>query len=108
MQMKKPLLTIVALALFAFYNYALVRWIQSGHNFNDVWQAATSDWFLAVTVFDMSLFSLLCLIWLYRDMSKRHMGTAKKLRLLLLTLITGVVIPLLYLAYRKNNDSEKP
>jgi hypothetical protein len=98
--MKKPLLIVAATGLFLFYNYGLYQWIQSGHNFNDVWRAATSDWFLAVTLLDMSLFSLLFLIWLYRDMERRNFSGGRKFLLLFITLITGVVVPLLYLAFR--------
>ena len=98
--MKKSLLMLAAAALFLFYTYGFYQWLQSGHNFNDVWKAATSDWFLAVTVLDMSLFSLLCLVWFYRDMQRRGFGNGKKFLLLFLTLITGVVVLLLYLAFR--------
>ena len=105
--MRKPALIIAAIALFLFYNYGLYRWLQSGHNFNDVWQAVRSDWFLAVTVLDLSLFTLLCLIWLYRDMSRRKLSGGKKFLLLLATLIAGVVVPLFYLAFRKEKGLEQ-
>lgn len=98
--MKKPLLLVAAIALFLFYNYGLYQWLQSGHSFRDVWQAATSDWFLAITLLDMSLFSLLCFIWLYRDMDRRGFSGAKKFLVLFIALITGVVVPLAYLAFR--------
>jgi hypothetical protein len=101
--MKKPVLLFLAVVLFAFYNYGLYQWIQSGHDFEDVWQATTSDWFLAITVFDMALFSLLCLIWLYRDMSKRNFSGGKKFLILFASLITGVVVLLAYLAFRKDD-----
>jgi cbb3-type cytochrome oxidase subunit 3 len=101
--MKKPVLFFLAVVLFVFYNYGLYQWIQSGHDFKDVWQATTSDWFLAITVLDMALFSLLCLIWLYRDMSKRNFSDGKKFLILLASLITGVVVLLAYLAFRKND-----
>jgi len=99
--MKKTVLLLLGIALFAFYNYCLYQWLQSGHTFNDVWRATTSDWFLAITVFDMALFSLLCLIWLYRDMTRRRFAAGKKLLILLASLITGVVVLFLYLAFRK-------
>lgn len=99
--MKKILLILAATALFLFYIYGLYQWIRSGHSFGDVWQAITSDWFLVITVLDMSLFSLLCLLWLYRDMQKRKFSKGKTLLLLFGTLIVGVVVPLLYLAFRK-------
>ncbi len=105
--MRKPVLIIAALALFLFYNYGLYQWILSGHSFKDVWRAATADWFLAVTLLDMSLFSLLCLIWLYRDMDKRKFSGGKKFLIILATLITGVVVVLLYLAFRKNKGLEQ-
>ena len=98
--MKKPLLLVAATLLFLFYNYGLYRWIQSGHSFSDVWQAATSDWFLAITLFDTSLFSLLCLIWLYRDMKQRGFSGGKMYPILFTALIIGVVVPLVYLAFR--------
>lgn len=102
--MKKPILLFLAAALFVFYNYGLIQWIRSGHDFKDVWQATTSDWFLAITVLDMALFSLLCLIWLYRDMSKRSFTSRKKILILLAALITGVVVLLAYLAFRKEDS----
>jgi hypothetical protein len=105
--MKRAILTAIAVALFLFYCYCLLQWIQSGHDFGDVWQAATSDWFLAVTLFDMSIFSLLVLIWMYRDMTRRDYSEGKKFLLLFVTLITGVVVPLLHLAFRKQK-SEQP
>ncbi len=103
--MKKSFLVFAAIALFLFYNYGLYKWIQSGHNFDDVWQTATSDWFLAVTILDMSIFSLLCLTWLYRDMTKRNYSAGKKFSILFVTLITGVVVPLLYLAFTSRRPS---
>jgi hypothetical protein len=99
--MKKILLILAATALFLFYNYGLFQWIRSGHSFGDVWRAITADWFLAITVLDMSLFSLLCLLWLYSDMQKRKFGGGKMFLILFSTLIVGVVVPLLYLAFRK-------
>lgn len=103
--MKKILLITVAVALFVFYSYGFVQWLQSGHSFTDVWKALTSDWFLAVTVLDLSLFGLLCLIWLYRDMQKQDISAAGKFFILLATLLAGVVVLLFYLAFRKQ---EKP
>ena len=101
--MKKVVLLLLAVALFAFYTYGFFQWLQSGHSFKDVWQATTSDWFVAITVFDMSLFSLLCLIWLYRDMQKRKWSGGKRTLIILATLMTGVVTLLLYLAFRKDD-----
>jgi hypothetical protein len=60
---------------------------------------------LAITVLDMSLFSLLCLIWLYRDRHKRGFRGGKKFLFLFITLITGVVVPLLYLAFRPGRQT---
>jgi hypothetical protein len=100
-QMKKSFLLAAAVALFLFYNYGLFQWIQSGHGFKDVWRAATSDWLLAITLLDMGIFSLLCLIWLYRDMQGRRFAAGKIFLILFVTLITGVVVPLFYLAFRK-------
>jgi hypothetical protein len=99
--MKKLLLLTAAILLFAFYNYGFFRWLQSHHNFSDVWRAVRSDWFLSVTVLDMGIFSLLCLIWLWRDMHKRSWPFGKRVLMLLATLVTGVVVPLLYLAFRR-------
>jgi len=104
--MRKPVLLLLAIALFIFYSYGFVQWLQSGHDFGDVWQAATSDWFLAITVFDMALFSLLCLIWLYRDMSRRNFSGGKKFLILLASLITGVVVLFAYLAFRSGKELE--
>lgn len=103
--MRKILLILAATALFLFYSYGLYQWILSGHRFGDVWQAATTDWFLAITVLDMSLFSLLCLVWLYRDMQKRKFSGGKMFLILFSMLIAGVVVPLLYLAFRKKPGS---
>jgi hypothetical protein len=105
--MKKIGLIFIAVVLFAFYNYGLYQWILSGHRFKQVWQAATSDWFLSITIFDMSLFSLFCLIWLYRDMQKRQLPAGRRLSILLAALITGVVTLLLYLAFRKEENTRK-
>lgn len=104
--MRKPVLLFLAIALFIFYSYGFLQWLQSGHDFGDVWRAATSDWFLAVTVFDMALFSLLCLIWLYRDMSRRNFSGGKKFLILLASLMTGVMVLLAYLAFRKEEKLE--
>ena len=106
--MKKSLLVLAATALFLFYSYGFYQWLQSGHNFKDVWKAATADWLLAVTVLDMGLFSLLCLVWLYRDMQRQGFGNGKKFLLLFITLITGVVVPLLYLAFRPATKESAP
>jgi len=70
-----------------------------------VWRAITSDWFLAVTVLDLSLFGLLCLLWLYRDMQKRNISVAGKFFILLATLLSGVVVVLFYLAFRKKDST---
>ncbi|HEY0041809.1 MAG TPA: hypothetical protein VGB71_14150 [Flavisolibacter sp.] len=99
--MKKTVFLLLGIALFALYVFCLYQWILSGHTFKDVWQAATSDWFLAVTIFDMAIFSLLCLIWLYRDMSRRGFSGGRKIMILLACLITGVVVVFLYLAFRR-------
>lgn len=104
--MRKTLLILAATALFIFYVYGFVQWLQSGHSFRDVWQAATSDWFLAVTVLDLSLFGLLCLIWLYRDMQRRNFTATSRFLILLATLLSGVVVVLLYLAFRKNDPAQ--
>lgn len=96
--MRKPLLLAAAVLLFAFYNYALVQWLQSGHTFGDIWRAVRSDWLLAVTVLDMSLFSLLCLVWLYRDMLRRGWPAGRRTLVMLTALLTGVVVLLAYLA----------
>ena len=105
--MRKPLLIIAAIALLVFYTYGFVQWLQSGHRFSDVWLAATSDWFLAVTVLDLSLFALLCSIWLYRDMQGRNFSAASQFFILLATLIAGFVVLLFYLAFRKDNIQQK-
>jgi hypothetical protein len=49
----------------------------------------------------MSLFSLLCLLWLYRYMQKRKFGGGKMFLILFSTLIMGIVVPLLYLPFRE-------
>lgn len=96
-----------AVLLFAFYNYGLYQWLQSRHTFNDVWKAIASDWFLTIAVVDMSLLSTFCLIWLYRDMQRRRWPGAKMAAVLLATLITGVVVLLVYLGFRpKARDEE--
>ena len=102
--MKKTALLTAAVLLFAFYNYGLYRWLQSGHDFADVWRAAISDWFLAITLLDMSIFSLLCLVWLWRDMRKQDWPLLRRLAILFLSLITGVVVLLVYLAFRKKTN----
>jgi hypothetical protein len=101
--MKKTVLLLLGIALFALYVFSLYQWILSRHTFHDVWQAATSDWFLAITIFDMAIFSLLCLIWLYRDMSRRGFGDGRKIMILIACLVTGVVVIFLYLAFRKRD-----
>lgn len=104
--MRKSLLLLLAIAVFALYNYGLIRWIHSGHTFDDVWQGITNDWLLAITFFDMGLFSLLCLVWLYRDMRQRNMAAGKRFLILFTTLIAGVVVLLAYLAFRKNDGTQ--
>src|SRR5687768_13243170 len=102
--MRKVVLLVLAVSLYAGYVFALYQWILSGHTFADVWRLATSDWFLAVTLFDLSLFGLLCLIWLYRDMNRRKFSTGRKMLMIIATLISGVVVLLLYLAFRRTDD----
>ncbi len=99
--MNKPLL-LIAIVLFLFYIYALYEWLQSNHSFEYVWRAATSDWFLAITLFDLLLFGLLCLIWLTNDMRSRHYSVIKIILILLACLISGVPVVLTYLAFRKD------
>lgn len=94
-----------AVVLFGCYNYGLYQWILSKHSFRDVWQPLISDWLLAITFLDMSVFSLLCLIWLYRDMSRQEISRVNKFFILFASLITGVVVLLLYLAFRKKASS---
>jgi len=102
--MRRTVLLLLAVSLYAGYVFAFYQWILSGHSFGDVWQAASSDWFLAVTLFDLSLFGLLCLIWLYRDMNRGDFSTSRKILILTAALIIGVVVLLLYLAFRKTDD----
>jgi len=103
--MKKYILFIIAILLFIFYSYCFLQWLQSDHTFKNVWNAATSDWFLAVTLLDLALFASLCLIWLVKDMIKKKIGKGKIFLVMLSCLIYGVVPFLIYLAFRKNDDN---
>lgn len=98
---------MAALALAVFYAHGLQQWLPSGHDFRDAWQAATQDWLLAITLFDLGLFGLLCFVWSYRDMQKQGYSALKKCVVLLAMLIAGVVALLFYLAFRKTPGAQK-
>ena len=98
--MKRNALLLLAAVLFAFYAYGFVQWLASGHSFADVWRLATSDWFLAVTLLDLSLFGLACIIWVVRDMKRRNLNGGKIFLMVLACLVSGFVPFLVYLAFR--------
>ena len=99
--MNRKLLWVIAIGLWIFYTYCFIQWLQSGHNFNDVWQAASSDWFLKVTLFDTCLFTIFCFIWMINDMRKLHYRTGKIVLAVVLTFLFGAAGFIGYLAARK-------
>ena len=100
--MKKSALSLVAVLLLSFYLFGFFRWLSSGHTMQDVLTLATSDWFLLVTLIDLALFALLCLIWLVRDMRSRNISSGKIIALILVCIISGMPPFLLYLAFRND------
>lgn len=102
--MRKVILWCIAIGLYLFYTFAFMQWLRSGHNFNDVWQAASSDWFLAVTLFDSGIFTILCFYWLITDMKKYHYKTNKIILAITLTFLFGAAAFIGYLALRKKQQ----
>ncbi len=97
---KKSILLAAAAALFLFSSYGFNRWLHSGHSMATVWETATHDWLLLITFIDACAFSILCLLYLWRDATRRHLPAGRKAAWLTGTLLFGVPVFLLYL-YRQ-------
>lgn len=98
--MKKLFLIFCGIAVFGFINYGFIKWLQSGHQLIDVWQALTQDWLLLISVTDACLFTLLAFIWLIKDMKRRNYSLQKKALIIFAVLLTGTSAFFIYLAFR--------
>lgn len=97
---KKYILPAVAALLFLFFSYGFNRWLASGHSMATVWETVTRDWLLLITFTDAGAFTILCLLYLWRDATRRQLSTGRKAAWFTGTLLFGVPVFLLYL-YRQ-------
>jgi hypothetical protein len=100
--MGKRVLLIAAILILAFFIFSLVRWIEQGHTFKDVWWSMTNDWFVAATFFDALVFMLMCTIGLLSDMKKRGWTALQMILVIIALILTGSATFLTYLAFRKS------
>ena len=98
--MRKIFLIFCGVTMFCFINYGFIKWLHSGHQPVDVWQALTQDWLLLITVTDACIFTLFVFTWLLADMKKRDFSMMKKTLVFFAVLVTGVSAFFIYLAFR--------
>lgn len=99
---------ILAVCLFVFFQINIVNWKISIYDFGHTWQSLMSDQLLLICFVDACVFTIICLIWLWQDLHKNNIHKGLKYVIFIGTLIWGVPIFLLYLAFgRKKNSSEK-
>ncbi len=96
----KSILPAAVVLYFLFFSYGFYQWLYSGHTLATVWETVTHDWLLLITFIDAGAFTLLCLLYLWRDATRRGLSPGPKAAWLTGTLLIGVPVFLLYL-YRQ-------
>lgn len=105
MKIKRLILFVLAGAIFAFYQFGMIRWMASGHGLIDSWKELMAmDWLLKIIFFDGGLFAIMCLSWMTIDFQKARISRASMIIYFLLTIVFGAAGFLVYLALRKKKD----
>ncbi len=98
--MRKFALILCGVLLFCFTNYGFIKWWNSHHGLDHVWDTLTRDWLLLITIADACFFAAFVFIWLIGDMRNRGFSFMKKFLIFLAVLVTGASTFLIYLAFR--------
>lgn len=95
---------VLAVCFFAFFQISIVNWKISGYNFSHTWQTLMSDQLLRISFVDACAFTIVCLIWLWQDLHKNKIHKWLKYIVFIGTIIWGIPIFLLYLAFGRKKD----
>jgi len=108
MKVNKLYLLVISLAILIFDAVALNIWLLKTANFiNDIrifYDYVMSNMFVLVIFADLLVFSIIAIIWMYFDNTRRKMNFAYRIIYIFLALIIGSPVLLMYLAFRKKDE----
>jgi len=101
-------LVVLSIAILIFDAVALNIWLLKTANFiNDIrifYDYVMSNMFVLVIFADLLVFSIIAIIWMYFDSTRRKMNFTYRIIYIFLALIIGSPVLLMYLAFRKKDE----
>lgn len=108
MRVNKLSLLIISIAILIFDAVALIIWISKTPDmFNDIkifYDYIMSNMFSLVIFADLLVFSIIAIIWMYYDSTRRKMKFQFRIIIIILAIIIGSPVLLIYLAFRKKDE----
>lgn len=108
MKINKIHLFILSVFVLVFEAVALIIWIANTANiFNDIklfYESIMSNMFSLVIFADLLVFSIIAIIWIYFDSTKRKMKLQARIIIIFSAMIIGSPVLIMYLAFRKKDE----
>ena len=108
MKVNKLPLFVLSIAILVFDAVALIIWLSSSPNiFNDIrifYYSILSNMFSLVIFADLIVFSIIAIMWMYFDSTRRKMKFHYRMIIIFSALIIGSPVLLMYLACGKKDE----